>query len=247
MERGRAKFTHSRVRKGVWGGGREHQNITCALLQILWSQSVRGLCTQGWAEGGVVQGAGRGGYLHQVHYFFLLLDSETGQSSLGESEIGLFALHPGKVHSTRGRGRQVHQAHTLGTLQEAGGYGRCRQPAHPATPRADLSGAQDIHHETKEQRERACRLWDKSPPEVSWRKAGGLSVGPARLQVLELRLKEIGNTAATVTGLYPASIPEGIFWSRVGVALFTSTILKEFTGRPDTSLSGEKVAELALH
>ena len=42
---------------------------------------------------------------------------------------------------------------------------------------------------------------------------------------LEMLLKEIGKMAATVTGLYPASFPEGVFW--VCIVLFLYTVLKK--------------------
>lgn len=79
-------------------------------------------------------GTGKGGYLHQGRYLLLLSDSQTGQPSLGESEIGLFALHlRGALETGRRAEAGRRTRHTLGALQEAEGYGRsCRHSLCPS-------------------------------------------------------------------------------------------------------------------
>lgn len=79
------------------------------------------------------------------------------------------------------------------------------------SPHAGLSGAQDTHYETKEQRGKGCA---GSGPNLHKKCPGGRQVGSAWVPPVcrsWCMLKETGKIVATVTGLYPAALSEGYF------------------------------------
>lgn len=79
-----------------------------------------------------------------------------------------------------------------------GAGGLCLPTPTPSTPRAGLSGAQDIHYETKEQRERGVLALGQTSTR-SVQEEGGRAQHGSRPSICRSwwTLKEIGKMAAT--------------------------------------------------